>query len=300
MTQANNKVVTHQENVAALHQFSKDVMEIWSGVDKIKPLFAPDLTDIEFKFFCGLGITLGANPFKREIWAVKYDKTKPAQIFCGRDFYRKKAQEQPDYNGHIAEAIYANDAFSVENGMPNHKFTLADRGELIAAYFMGWRKNVDKHYYHLVKFSEYNKSQSTWKSMPETMIKKVAEAQGLRMMFQGVFEGTYDESEVFDAGVDTNNVLGESIKMPVEIKAEDKGEDKNEDMPPEMNTGRFVQWSELQDNEIKESLKAIRDLAKEKKANIGDILLKNDIKDLTPANMSVEQYWSIYDYIKVM
>jgi len=31
------------------------------------------------------------------------------------------------------------------------------------------------------------------------MIKKVAEAQALRGAYQGIFEGTYDESEAYDA-----------------------------------------------------------------------------------------------------
>ena len=46
-----------------------------------------------------------------------------------------------------------------------------------------------------VELSEYDTKQSVWKTKPATMIKKVAEAQGLRWAFQELFAGTYEESE---------------------------------------------------------------------------------------------------------
>ena len=213
--------IAKQDKIQALHQFSKDVMVIWQNTKSIKEVFAPNLTEQEFKFFCGLGISLGANPFKREIWAVKYDKSKPAAVFCGRDFYRRKAQEQSDYDGHIVDVVYSNDKFRVENGMPRHEWALNERGDIVGAYFTGWRKSVDKTFFHFVKFTEYNKGQSSWNNMPETMIKKVVEAQGLRMMFQGIFSGTYDESEIYDEEAEYDSVevletkkLDEKLNIP--------------------------------------------------------------------------------------
>jgi hypothetical protein len=46
-----------------------------------------------------------------------------------------------------------------------------------------------------VDFKEYVQSFGVWKTKPATMIKKVAEAQGLRGAFQELFAGTYEESE---------------------------------------------------------------------------------------------------------
>ena len=177
-------------------QHQNSLSTIWNNTDEVRKQFAKDLTDIEFKFFVGLGKSLGANPFTREIWAVKYG-TSPASIFLGRDFYRKKAQEQPDYDGHYAEAVYSNDEFSVENGLVKHKFKLVDRGSLIAAYSIVKRKGISQSFYVLVNLSEYNLNQSLWKTKPESQLKKVAESQALRGAYQGIFEGTYDESEAF-------------------------------------------------------------------------------------------------------
>ena len=165
------------------------------GLNAIRTCFAKDLTTDEFKIFLGLGKSLGANPFTREIWAIKYGN-QPAAIFLGRDFYRKKAQEQPDYDGHIVNAIYENDSFMIEAGEPKHGVnTFKDRGALVGAFCSVYRKGLKVPYFVTVKLSEYNTNKSNWAKMPETMIKKVAEAQALRGAYQGIFRGTYDESE---------------------------------------------------------------------------------------------------------
>lgn len=166
----------------------------WQDADKIKKLFAPKLTTDEFQFFMQLGISLNANPFMREIWAVKYNESTPASVFTGRDFYRKKAQELENYEGHSTFAIYENDDFSCKNGEVNHNFKLKNRGALIGAYCIVYVKNR-KPFIVIVNINEYDKKQGTWKIMPETMICKVAESQALRGAFQGTFAGTYSEEE---------------------------------------------------------------------------------------------------------
>lgn len=183
-----------------IQQANDQGIEIWNNdkADKIRQLFAPNLTNDEFAFFWGLGKSLQANPFTREIWAVKYDKNKPAQVFLGRDFYRKKAQEQSDYDGHIVDAVYENDEFRVESGTPKHSYNLTDRGKLLGAYCVVYKKDISNAFYVYVELDEYHKGQSTWNEKPATMIKKVAEAQALRGAYQGIFRGTYDESERWD------------------------------------------------------------------------------------------------------
>ena len=84
-------------------------------LEEIRKLFAPTLTDIEFQFFVGLGRASGLNPFTREIWSIKYDKNQPAQVFIGRDGYRKAAQAHPEYDYHQSDAVYANDDFEVQS-----------------------------------------------------------------------------------------------------------------------------------------------------------------------------------------
>lgn len=177
---------------------SRNAVAVWDNLKEVRDQFAPTLSDKEFAFFVTLGSSLNANPFQREIWAVKYDANKPASIFLGRDFYRKKAQALDDYDGHITDTVYSKDNFTVENGIPKHSYSLNDRGNLLGAYCVVYKKNTKQPFFVFVKLEEYNKGFSLWKTMPDTMLRKVAEAQALRGAFQGVFAGTYDESEQWD------------------------------------------------------------------------------------------------------
>jgi len=236
--------IKHYDEINQLQRFSENVMEIWKKEDSIRKLFAPTLTELEFKFFMGLGISMKANPFAREIWAVKYDKNKAATIFLGRDFNRKKAQEQKDYNGHQPVAVFSEDTFEYDlrhpSGLPNHIFDVTkDRGNLKGAYCFAYRKGVDRPFFVYVPLNEVNKNQSTWNSQTVTMVEKVAEARCLRMTWQGVFKGTYSEAEehlikdsveIHEAKTkmeETNKALTESFKGRI-VEKKIEGQPENE------------------------------------------------------------------------
>lgn len=219
---------------------TEEEMNIWSKDkrDLIRKTFAPDLTPMEFAMFVGMGKSLGANPFLNEIWAVKYNN-REAQIFLGRDFYRRKAQEQPNYNGHQVDAVYENDEFKMVNGKPEHTYNLKDRGDILGAYAVVYVEDREP-FFNFVEFSEYNKGQSTWKEKPATMIKKVAEAQALRGAFQGVFKGTYDESEQWKI---------EANSEKPECKGENWQELKNAVEDGRQSVGKAVELWDLSDNQ---------------------------------------------------
>lgn len=190
---------------------TKNEIGIWeeqSSIVEIKKVFAPTLTNEEFSIFVQMGRATGLNPYLREIWAVKYkskDTRYPdpvAQIFIGRDGYRKSAQRHPDYDYHESFAVYENDSFEVLNGTVNHKFNLKNRGTLIGAYCIVKRKRSSKPVCNYVPLSEYCTDKSLWKPTDaggkrDTMIKKVAEAQGLKANFQELFANTYNEYEQY-------------------------------------------------------------------------------------------------------
>jgi phage recombination protein Bet len=204
-------------NLPEINDHKELVINPWSKLEVVKKVFAPKLTNEEFKLFVGLGMSLDANPFTREIWAVKYGG-ESANIFCGRDFYRRKAQEQPDYDGHIVNAIYENDGFSIVKGQPEHVVnSFKERGQLIGAFCAVYKKEIKVPFFVTVKLNEYNKGHANWKSMPETMIKKVAEAQALRGAYQGIFRGTYDESETFTKNTSYEDVTFEETKKELSI-----------------------------------------------------------------------------------
>lgn len=182
-------------------------LTIWNddkSLEEVKKLFAPNLTNIEFSMFVQMGKATGLNPFLREIWAVKFGNN-PAQIFVGRDGYRKSAQSYPKYDYHYAEAVYSNDYFKSQDGVYQHEFNLRDRGELVGAFCNVKRKDSSRPISVFVEFREYDLKQSIWKTKPATMIKKVAESQALRMAFQEKFAGTYEENELDNEELSSQN-----------------------------------------------------------------------------------------------
>lgn len=175
----------------------QQAMTIWEDTSKlaeIKEVFAPTLSNTEFQMFIGMGKATGLNPFLREMWAVKYGNS-AAQIFIGRDGYRKAVQPHPEYEYHHVDAVYENDVFEVKNGEPNHSYNLKNRGKLLGAYCVAKRTRSKHPMYVFVEVNEYNTKKSVWADKPATMIKKVAEAQCLRACFQDIVGGTYLEDE---------------------------------------------------------------------------------------------------------
>lgn len=190
-----------------------DVLMMWDNQEQLKEirkLFAPKLSDSEFQFFVGLGKASQLNPFTREIWAVKYQESQPAQVFIGRDGYRKAAQAHPEYDFHQADAVYENDKFSVVDGIPRHEYSLANRGKLIGAYCIAKRHKSSRPMYVFCELNEYSTGKSLWNPQtgkPATMIKKVAESQCLRACFQDLLGGTYAEEEAWDEGQKSERAL---------------------------------------------------------------------------------------------
>jgi phage recombination protein Bet len=179
-----------------------------TSLQLVKDTYGKNLTNMEWNMFMQMGLATGLNPFLKEIWAVKY-KDFPAQVFIGRDGYRKSAQRHPAYDFHTVDAVYENDEFSQENGVVKHKYQLKNRGKCVGAYCITKRKGSSQPTFVYVEMAEYNTGQSLWKradaeaykdrGKPVTMIKKVAEAQCLRAVFQELFAGTYHEYEQWDA-----------------------------------------------------------------------------------------------------
>lgn len=206
------------------------IWEKQETLQQIKTIYGKNLNPAEFNIFMQLGKATGLNPFLKEIWAVKY-KDSPAQIFVGRDGYRKSAQSHPEYDYHLADAVYSNDDFKVENGEVKHSYNLKDRGKLIGAYCTVKRKHSEKPIFNYVELAEYNKFQSVWKEKPATMIKKVAEAQALRMAFQELFAGTYHEYENWNEDKRPRGVLGLKQRLGINDDANEIDMETGEVLP---------------------------------------------------------------------
>ena len=286
-------------------------LAIWSNdqsLAEVKEIFAKDLTEVEFKTFIWIWKTTWLNPFLREIWAVKYWK-QSASIFIWRDWYRKSAQANTEYDYHDVDAVYENDDFSVENWVVRHSYNFKNRGKLVWAYCLVKRKNASKAMFTFVDFVEYylgNKvikdwkiteeikvgqywpmKETLWDTKPATMIKKVAEAQWLRSTFQELFSWTYDESEKW--------IMDEEKEEKKEIRISENEQKKNvEAFEEKMMCVKNI--SELQNIfvELNKARKINKDFIN--KSQLEELIkLKDEIKEKleTPASVEEIQEWEI-------
>lgn len=111
------------------------------------------------------------NPFKREIYLIKYG-TYPADIVVGYQVYLKRAERTKNWAG-------------MESGTRG-----SVRKKDLVAWVKVYRKDWKMPLYHEVDYDEYVKLKADgvtvtkfWKKMPKTMLKKVAISQGYRLAF---------------------------------------------------------------------------------------------------------------------
>jgi phage recombination protein Bet len=122
------------------------------------------LTPQQKALFLNLAVGLGLNPFKREIHCIPFGNT--FNFVTGYQVYIQRANATGLLNGWEVQALY-------ETG----------KDKLVGARCTIWRKDWEKPFVWYVRFDEFYKNQSNWKTMPEFMIKKVCIAQAFRLAF---------------------------------------------------------------------------------------------------------------------
>jgi phage recombination protein Bet len=122
--------------------------------------------------------SMGLDPLKPgQIYFIKYG-TGPGSIVVGIEGFRSKAAKTGKLSG------------------INRGVTKDEKGKLIGAWAEVHRKDWTHPAREEVPLSEYDSGRGNWKTMPETMLKKVAEAACLRMAFADDLGGVYLEEEL--------------------------------------------------------------------------------------------------------
>lgn len=164
-------------------QASSGFMPDWTQeqFELVKRSIAKDATNDEFHLFCYRCKEMNLDPFKKEIYFVKYG-TSPGTIIVGIDGFRKIAHRSGMLSG-------------IERGVH-----FDPEGRLISGWAKVWRKDWQHPAYEETPLREYNTGKQNWAKMPETMIKKCAEAAALRIAFPEL-NGVYEQAEM-DQAVD--------------------------------------------------------------------------------------------------
>lgn len=150
------------------------------------------VTDQEVFMFMQLCRFQGLNPFLREAYLIKYSSKDPASMVIGFEAFKKRASEQPEYEGHLSgvivldnkdEVVYRKGAFT----LPTDKLVGAWCNVFIA----------NRHpFEHEISLGEYAQGSPIWSRKPATMIRKVVTAQALRECFPARLSGLYAAEEM--------------------------------------------------------------------------------------------------------
>ncbi len=177
--------VVNKESSAAVVKASESAM-IGITPETVKRFVNALATGEEVALFLNQCAMFGLNPFKREIYLIKYKSTEPATFVVGYETYLKRAERTEKWSG-------------MESGT-----TDGPDGKPVSAWVKVYRKDWERPLYHEVFLEEYIQMKDEWvegqrtgrkvptrfwADKPRTMLKKVAIAQAFRMAFPDEMAG---------------------------------------------------------------------------------------------------------------
>lgn len=193
-----------------------------------------EVTPEEITLFMNLCAYRQLNPFLNEVYPVKY-KGSPLQMIVSQDVFINRANANPHYRGKDEGVIVkTGDTITSRPG------EMVYEGEtLLGGWCKVFRDDRDVPEFKEVMLSEFLKTKydgspmSTWKTMPASMIVKVARSQALRQAFPSELSGLYGEAE---GGTTYGDIIDitpakEPVTMPrskSEATAEEQAQDLNE------------------------------------------------------------------------
>jgi phage recombination protein Bet len=157
------------------------------------------VTDQEIVMFLALCKKQNLDPFKRDVYLVKYSVDQPAQMIVSKDLFLKRANECKAYTGMDA-GIIVEDKDGKEIIREGSR---VKKEETLVGGYCKIEIKDKRHSYAEVSLSEYYKEKNkSWKNIPATMIRKVAIVQALREGFPDEFQGMYDDAEMIQGRED--------------------------------------------------------------------------------------------------
>lgn len=234
MAEQTKQINGKKQETGIVQYQSRDGQQIKLSFDAVRKYLVsgkPEFVkDAEIMVYMGTCKARGLNPFKRDCYLVKYSEKDPAATIVSIDYYRGRAKAQNDCAGWTAGIIIRKG--DVEEWREGSFFKSDEGEELRGGWFRarprGW--DIDRNW--SVQLAPYVKKTADGKptrfwseeNQPQ-MICKVAESQGLRMVWPDEFGGLYIPEEIIETE-STDTV--ETAKMPKPI---DDTTDKKEPLP---------------------------------------------------------------------
>ena len=167
--------------------------EITISSDDVRMHICPQADAKEVAYFMELCRAQRLNPFLNEAYLVKF-KGAPAQIMVAHKALVKRAEAHPQYDGMEHGVVVMRDG-TVHT--ENRGAYYPEAGEvLLGGWCKEYRKDRRFPVYAERSFTSMNKNQANWKSMPDVMIDKCAQAAALREAFPDELRGLYAQEEM--------------------------------------------------------------------------------------------------------
>jgi len=212
---------------------------------------AKKASDDEFKVFIHVAETYGLNPFLGQIFYWK-DQKGNSVYMCSRDGYLTLAARNKAFDGLVSDVVRTNDEFKRTTTGIDHKYG-SDRGDIVGAYALVYRKDRKYPVYVFAPFEEYNGYNSVWNRYPSAMILKVAESMSLKRAFS--VSGLVSQEEMNIQRLEDKEEKKKSgqdkVIKPDDAKEEEKAVSKSKSNKVKKLTGREKEIKSIVDGDIK-------------------------------------------------
>lgn len=253
---AENKPVVYEVNGETVKLNMNIVrMNLTSGNDNV--------SDQEVVNFMMMSKYNKLNPFLKEVYLIKF-KGKPAQMVVSKEAFMKRASSNENYDGFEAGIVVERKGEIVDL-IGTIKLS---SDKLIGGWAKAYRKDQSHPVVSRISISEFSKGQSTWNSMPATMIRKTALVNALREAFPQNLGAMYTEEEQQDVrdvttkqnGFNISNIVKNDDKKDVadqskeaakkvEVKTETKAKEVVEAKPEVEQTEIFKDLANINSQE---------------------------------------------------
>ncbi|MGN7359979.1 RecT family recombinase [Paenibacillus sp. SAF-054] len=237
-------------NNSQIMTYTPEIKEVFPTevLDVIRTSLCPNATDPEFLLFAHKAASYRLDPFKNEIFFIKYGSQ--ARIQFAAEAYLSKAREKEGFQPPDTQVVCENDTFKAKKtkvinestGQQEDEWEIVEhevsfpRGKIIGAYSIAYRDGyrpvtvfVDKdHIAHM--YTGQNKD--NWNKWEPDMIGKHAEQRGLKKQYgldfgdENVDQQPVAVTDSFERKDITEEVIQSTPKAP-EPKQPDN-EDQNE------------------------------------------------------------------------
>lgn len=171
--------------------------------EDVRMHICPQADAKEVAYFMELCRAQRLNPFLNEAYLVKF-QGKPAQIMVAHKALVKRAEQHPEYDGMEHGVVVMRDG---QVHQERRGAYYPEAGEtLLGGWAKVYRKDRRMPIYAERSFKSMNKGQANWKSMPDVMIDKCAQAAALREAFPDELRGMYAQEEMGAADIPAENV----------------------------------------------------------------------------------------------